>query len=343
MPQTPLISVIMPCYNAEQFLREAVESILNQTYTNFELLAINDGSADNTLQILKEYAAADSRVIVIDNKENLKLIRTLNKGIELAQGEYIARMDADDISLPHRFEIELHYLLQNPNVDIVSCGFEYMSEEGALIEKHTNINCSTKGSLFASFFYTPICHPALLGKTSVFKNNSFSSEKIAVHTEDSELWGRLLLQSYQINTIDTILYRFRINPQSVSHTYTSVQNHNYVQCCKKRYEEYFSQPFDSELIQFLVNRIDSNIPKQTLIKGFSFFKQFKSQFIAKENITNKTILKEIENIYFIHFFDVLWQTFRKTPHKLFALQKLLSIVPQCVTNKAVRTYIMAKL
>jgi len=341
-PNTPLISVIMPCYNAGKFLREAIESILNQSYTHFELLAINDGSTDSTLQILEEYAAKDSRIRVITNEENIKLIRTLNKGIDLAQGEYIARMDADDISLPNRFEVELDYLLQNPEVDIVSCAWNNISENGEFIREEKLTNGSAVSSLYASFFYVAINHPSLLGKTSVFKDNKFSTEDIALHTEDSELWGRLLIQGYKIVNIDDVLFHYRINPNSVSHLYTSLQDDNFVLCLQKHFQKYLNQELDIELVGFLVNRINSDMKKQTITNGFSFFKQFKSLFIKKEHVTDTVILKEINDIYYVHLFDLCWQTFKRTQFKCLAIRKLFSISPHYILNKNRRKYVLNK-
>ncbi len=97
----PKITVLMPVYNGEKYLRESVDSILNQTFTDFELLIINDGSTDSSMEILNSYS--DSRIRIVTNEVNLRLIKTLNKGIDLATGEYIARMDCDDIADPKTF------------------------------------------------------------------------------------------------------------------------------------------------------------------------------------------------------------------------------------------------
>ena len=114
-----IVSVVMSVYNSEKYLPEAIESILNQTYTNFEFIIINDGSTDNSLRIIKEYANKDKRIIVI-SRENKGLIFSLNEGIEVSKGKYIIRMDADDISLPNRLKIQLDFMEKNK--DIAICG-----------------------------------------------------------------------------------------------------------------------------------------------------------------------------------------------------------------------------
>src|SRR6185369_4386478 len=107
----PLISVVLPVYNGEKYLAEAIDSILGQTLTDFELIIIDDGSTDNSLAILKQYKQRDNRIRLIA-RENRNLATTLNDLIDLAQGEWVARMDQDDIALPHRFEKQLQWLEQ---------------------------------------------------------------------------------------------------------------------------------------------------------------------------------------------------------------------------------------
>ena len=113
----PLVTVLMAVYNGEKYLREAIESILDQTYTNFEFLIINDGSSDRTEEIILSYN--DKRIRYIKNEQNLKLIASLNKGLDLAKGEFIARMDADDISLPERLEKQINFLEKHPEIGLL--------------------------------------------------------------------------------------------------------------------------------------------------------------------------------------------------------------------------------
>lgn len=116
--ESPLISVILPVYNGENYLDKAIESILKQTYTNFELIIINDGSFDNTENIILSYN--DKRIRYIKNEKNLKLIKTLNKGISLAKGLYISRMDADDIAIENLFQKQIETFTKDDTVDIVN-------------------------------------------------------------------------------------------------------------------------------------------------------------------------------------------------------------------------------
>ena len=118
----PLVSVIIPCYNAEKYVEEAVRSIMTQRYKNIEILVTEDCSTDNTLKILKNLEKEDSRIKVIQNKKNLKIVKSLNNMINIAQGKYIARMDADDISLPERIEKQVRFMEENPD-ELAMLGF----------------------------------------------------------------------------------------------------------------------------------------------------------------------------------------------------------------------------
>ena len=130
------VSVIIPCYNAELYVKRAVLSIMHQTYKDLEIICLDDGSTDNTLKILNELAKTDSRLIVVQNQNNLKLIKTLNLGLKLATGSFIARMDSDDFSKFDRIEKQLKYLKEN---DLDVCGtftyYYYENRKQSVLKK----------------------------------------------------------------------------------------------------------------------------------------------------------------------------------------------------------------
>ncbi len=226
MKSTPLITVLMPCYNALPYLTEALDSIVNQTYTNLEVLCINDGSTDGTAEVLKEYAKNDTRIRVIHNEQNIKLIKTLNKGIDLSNGKYIARMDADDISLPNRIEI-LYNKIQEHNVDVISSGYSVINENNHKINNHIPICTSSKSIEYASFFVTPIAHACSLIKKDCLNEVRYRNKEKYLHTEDYRLWTELLEKNKKIINITNILYKIRNNSNSVSHKYEDLQKKNF--------------------------------------------------------------------------------------------------------------------
>ncbi|MGO9953181.1 MAG: glycosyltransferase family 2 protein, partial [Dissulfurispiraceae bacterium] len=133
--EMPEISVLMSCYNASKYLAEAIESILNQTFDNFEFIAIDDGSRDNTSDILKDYARADSRIILLE-KENTGLTNSLNIGLKTARGKWIARMDADDVSLPNRFEDQLEFVQVHAGVILLGTSCIVIDQSGKVIRRY---------------------------------------------------------------------------------------------------------------------------------------------------------------------------------------------------------------
>lgn len=220
MKEAPQISILMPAYNASKYIKEAIDSILKQTFTNFELIIINDGSGDNTKEIILSYT--DNRIIYIENEKNIKLIKTLNKGIEYASGRYIARMDADDIALPQWLEIQYKFITSH-DADVVSGHLLYLSESS----KHVFFN--EKNNLFLTPedikniipFDNCISHPGILIKADILKRYKYTDNEQIIHFEDFDLWNRLCSENIKIwNHTDPIML-WRLTPTSITHTYKS--------------------------------------------------------------------------------------------------------------------------
>ena len=171
----PLITIAIPIYNAEKHLKESIQSVLNQTYSNFELLLMNDGSSDNSMDIIRSFN--DSRITIIDDKTNRGLIYRLNQSIEMARGEYYARMDADDIMLPSRIESQLLYMQKHPTVDVVGSSIITIDDDNNIV-----------GSGYYNGSVEVFVHPTVMAKTSWFKQNKYSDW--AHRAEDTELWLR---------------------------------------------------------------------------------------------------------------------------------------------------------
>jgi glycosyltransferase involved in cell wall biosynthesis len=340
----PLVTVLMPCYNAMPFLKEAMDSIVNQTYRNLEILCINDGSSDETGEILEEYACHDSRIKVIHNEENLKLIKTLNKGVGLAQGEFIARMDADDIAVTDRIERQLQFFQNNPDTDIVSTALIVITESGKEIRRSRHRQHLPLSCLFASFFYMPTGHPDIMGKSSVFKKNLYLFDDHALHTEDYELWSRLLRKGYKIRNMDDYLLMFRRNQNSVSNKYTEIQDTNYIKCVQIHLEEYFNYKVSFSDLQIAANRMPHKVSFENVRSGFRIMNYVRKEFSAKnKEILNREIRKELFVVYYSHLFDVCWQIMKRPGlrNRFYALGKLISHF-YVVFNRNVFDYMMRK-
>jgi glycosyltransferase involved in cell wall biosynthesis len=209
---TPRISVLMPVYNAERFLRQAVDSILEQTYADFELIAIDDGSKDASGTILDEYAAQDPRVRVF-HQENQGLVTTLNRAIELSHGEYLARQDGDDVSFPLRFEQQAAVLDSQPDVVLVSGGFEVFDEEDEFLYREV-LPTDDQEIKRAMYLRNPIGHGSVMFRKDAALAAGLYSDQHGP-TEDYELWSRLAKQG-KFAAVEQAVYHWRVNPAGIT-------------------------------------------------------------------------------------------------------------------------------
>lgn len=206
----PKISVIMPAYNAERYIREAIDSILCQSFRDFELIVLNDCSRDGTEGILLSYD--DPRLVYVKNEENLGVARTLNKGLALAKGQYIARMDADDISLPERFRLQAAYLDEHPAVAVVGADVETFDGQGStqVLRYHPDSRQMKIDLLFAS----PLVHPSvMMRRTAITQVGGYDGEFEGL--EDYELWCRVA-DRFELAILPQVLLRYRVHPGQVT-------------------------------------------------------------------------------------------------------------------------------
>ena len=205
----PKISVLMPVYNAEKYMEESIESVLNQTFRDFEFIIINDGSNDSSLSLLKKYKKKDKRIIILDNKKNLGLHISLNRGLNIAKGKYIARMDADDISLRDRFMIQFDYMEKHPEIFLIGGSAIIIDENGekmGALLKGDNPNRIRKKLQKSN----PLIHPSI-----IFRNTHefFYREKF-VCSEDYDLYLRMISKGKMLQNIEPFLIRYRISKNS---------------------------------------------------------------------------------------------------------------------------------
>lgn len=299
-----LITVIIPCYNAELYLSKALDSICSQSYQNLEILTINDGSNDKTIDILNNYASKDKRIVVVNNKFNIGLIETLNKGIDLANGLYIARMDADDTCDLNRISLLYEYLIKHPDIDVVSSGNILMDQNGYFLKKMVPKALDNLALKFVSFFSTPIVHAGLLAKTKVFKKNLYNENYI--HSEDYELFSRLILKDVKFGNVNLPLYHIRVNLESVSYKFETTQIQTTFSISEKNLKTYFNSSYTRELHSILINRISGG-PSITLIKeAFCEFTKLRNVFLRNELCTVDEI-KQIDCFILEQKIDILLQ------------------------------------
>jgi len=196
MPQT---TVLIPTYNCGKYLADTINSVLHQPYTDYEMLIIDDGSTDNTEHVIK--SIKDQRIVYLKNNKNLGIVKTLNKGIKLAKGKYIARMDADDLMLGNRLQLQVDFLEQNPDYGMVGGWYQVMDENGQFkksIPLPTDSELLKIGLLFSNQF----AHPAVTMRSTLLRDLKYKQDFI--YCEDFDLWTRFA----EISNIANLPYYF---------------------------------------------------------------------------------------------------------------------------------------
>lgn len=214
----PRVTVLMSVHNGERFLREAIRSILSQTFRNFEFLIINDASTDGTPGILKEFD--DPRIRVIENEINIGLTKSLNKGIGDARGEYIARMDADDISLDYRLEKQISLLDKSPEIGVVGGAALAIDKEGRVIETFT-MPQHDREIAWDLIFYSPLIHPTVVIRRDILRRyGGYDTSRSCA--QDYELWCRLRNATRFYNFTEPLIL-LRKHPDNITSQRTAEQ------------------------------------------------------------------------------------------------------------------------
>jgi glycosyltransferase involved in cell wall biosynthesis len=284
----PNISVILPAYNAEKYLGEAIESILNQSFQDFEFLIFNDGSTDATKEIIKGYN--DSRIIAYHSDVNKGYVHWLNEGIKQAKGKYIARMDADDISLSERFQLQYDYMETHPEIGVCGSQIEIIGS-GDLVKKPLTDN----DIRWWFFIGNPIAHPVVMIRKEVLSQHQLFYKNELKPAEDYDMWCRMA-QITKIANLQTILLKYRYHPSQESAANAGIQNINF----DKGYENFLRSikvsvnRFKKDWIEKMFNlSLVSNI--DNLLKINHFFDELEesnkaNHFFGLDNIKNKKLI-----------------------------------------------------
>jgi len=212
-----LVSIIMPVYNASRFLEESIQSVLAQTYTNFELIIINDGSKDGSFEIIQKYQKQDKRILIIDNKKNLGVVKCLNIGLRKSSGDYIARIDADDIWFPEKLMKQISFLRNNPNISLLGSSVIPINKSGEEKGKKIfNDQVFLEGEKLKEYLFkrNPFCHSSIIFPASIINEIGAYDENF-INSEDYEFWFRIL--SKKEGTIkEEKFVKYRIYPEMIS-------------------------------------------------------------------------------------------------------------------------------
>jgi glycosyltransferase involved in cell wall biosynthesis len=205
----PKVTILMPVYNGEYFLNESINSILNQKFNDFEFLIINDGSKDKSIDIINSYR--DDRIKIINNANNQGLISILNQGIKISRGQYIARMDCDDISLSHRLITQVNFMDSHPNIDVCGSWVKTIGDLDGQIWRYPVLPNEIKCQLF---FECPLAHPTVMIRKTSIQSKNFYYDEAYQHAEDYELWERSSRELMFAN-IGEVLLLYRCHTQQV--------------------------------------------------------------------------------------------------------------------------------
>lgn len=201
----------MPVYNGEDYVQNAIESVLNQTYTEFDFLIINDGSTDNSEELILNYS--DPRIKYEPNEKNMGLIKTLNKGLKLINGTYIIRMDADDICMADRFEKQIAYMDQNLKVAVSGTSVKKFTESGTLPQEFVKTEpADLKTQLL---FGSPMRHPSVIIRNQVIKDEGYLYDENLDTVEDYGMW-QTISEKHQLGNIGEVLLEYRINELGIT-------------------------------------------------------------------------------------------------------------------------------
>ena len=284
--KNPLVSVILPVYNAEKYLNDSIKSIINQTYKNFELIIIEDGSTDKSLEIINKFK--DNRIKIISHKSNTGLIYSLNEGIKISNGELIARMDADDISLETRFEKQVDFLNLNKDIGICSTWYRVISNSKMVKREETNplkVKCKL-------LFGCPIAHPAVMMKKEILSNEKIVYSHEFLHAEDYELWIRLSHITH-ISNYPEVLLLYRFSPEQVSQKHKDIQRNSIMKAQQKLFYELGINPSFNEI------QLQNRLFFQEFVYDYDFAKDCEMWLLKLKDVNkrkkmfNETALDEI--------------------------------------------------
>lgn len=295
MSYNSLVSVIMSTYNEPiSYIKCSVDSILNQTLNNIQFIIIVDKpDRDSLIQLLDQYKAKDPRIVVLVNEKNEGLVYSLNKAITYSEGDFIARMDADDISLPDRLEKELAYLLDN-NYDLVASNIININEDGNIISGTTTFPTNNRDICYYYKYGTCLPHPTWLARRNVFiENNGYRNFKAC---EDYDFIARAIINGFTVGLVEDPLLYYRINTSGISQSNKAMQKVSFLYLSnlyKKgyikpihQYNEFLNSVKGKRTVKYLESFYRSRKQTNNLLSLY-----FKFFFLSKE--VRRLVINEV--------------------------------------------------
>lgn len=326
----PSVSILMPVYNAEPYLSEAIQSMLNQTYADFELIILDDCSTDGSAAVIKSFT--DARIVYHRNEINSGLANNLNAGLKLATGKYIARMDGDDISLPHRLQTQVEFLESHPEIDLCSCAMQMFGADKQLWVRDRN----PEQVKITMMFYSAILHASSVFRKDVFEQNNLYYNQDTFPAEDYDLWARAAFFCRMVNLPD-VMYLYRMHRTQVTST-----DPRSAEKCREIQINYLQKALpvlnEKAIVGFVDGFIYHKISDITEIKGV------KNQYLmiinanASVSFFNQKLLKIRLEKYFQQLVYTFLQQFkiRNIRNLLLYLGALMELRPKLILKLFIR-------
>lgn len=310
--ENPLMSVLMPVYNCESYLAEAIESILSQTYRNFEFIIINDGSTDSSETIIRSYV--DNRIRYLSNEKNLGLISTLNQGILLSKGKYILRMDADDVSFSERFEKQLLFMETNPDIDI----------SGTWFLKSNRVKENTPPTTFAAcklnlINNSVLCHPSVIMRTQSIVKVALKFKKTALHAEDYQFWIDAVIAGLKISNLPETLLNYRVHPTQISSANDNIQRKT-VNSVRLSYAKFIFGKLIEGNEEIYINLVDETVKDYM---SYLVVKSFTIRLLGINLVEKKLNHKDLKLLFNKHLKNILSNILIEKKDEFYFLLKIL--------------------
>lgn len=300
MISTPKISVLMPLYDAKEFLAEAIESILNQTFQDFEFIIVDD-SSDGSYDIAKKYAEQDARIKLIKNNPPLGLRKSSNIGIKEAKGKYIVRMEADDISLPERLERQYEFMESNPNVDVSGCYLQLFGRDKSKWKYYINDDEIKAGMMWG----ITIAHPTTFMKRDILINKKlFYREEGFPYSEDREFFYDMR-NHVTFKNLPEFLYLYRRSAGSVTQRMKSKKNELINKFIGEVFTDFGIEFIEEDLYshQFILGEFINGVNKENLLKAKSWYDKLlnhnKTNRIFNHNVFSRICSDKWKRLFFL--------------------------------------------
>ena len=337
------ISVLMPVYNGEKYLKESLESILLQTFSDFEFIIINDGSTDKSKDIIEEYKNRDNRIILINNPSNLGITKSLNIGLKHCTGKYIARMDADDISLPQRLQIQYDYMEKHPSVGVVGSQMSIIKEGKEIKEINDYIVPTEHNAIVLNLLIgKAIAHPTAFIRLSILKNKQYN-EKLN-SSQDLELWLSLISNNTFAN-LNEKLVQYRDHTDNISNKYREEQQKNKLDIKQQFITDILNIKIDKNDILLLeksqnsLNTFEKKDIKRVISLIIKIFNKLKEKNILNSETNSYQTLSELilnaNRCLKLHNEDIPKANLARTYWKSVLPENLWPLARKIMHNKAI--------